>query len=336
MRTTTIVKSPGAIALGCLFALGTAAVLFWDVRNLSDITSDHLMTFLVLVGTICSGHMFATQLRAFNVFGCVGLGALFLAGTLYCVTQSAARNVETSIPKLLDTLNINEQRKKVEADIAEAKVDLRKATVAAERACATGIGPRCQGANKTRDQADSHYWMAVGRLANMKPAQIENAGFKHAAKVIALFPLTGTEASIERAMGLLFPVAKAAFLEIATVVFFGLGFGHRRVPVGTMTLLPAPETVSTVSPTVMETVPRDWVPKSVSEARELAKKCEAEQVFEALRRAARPVCNDELADFLECSKGESSKKVTALESLGLINRARNGRYVAISLKPLIA
>src|SRR5262245_22017546 len=59
MIVTTTVRSWGAILLGGIFALGTAYVLFAHVRGLADITTDHVMTGLVLVGTIaavtCSG-----------------------------------------------------------------------------------------------------------------------------------------------------------------------------------------------------------------------------------------------------------------------------------------
>ena len=80
-----------SVALGVLFALGTCYVLFNDVHSLSQVTVDHVMTLLVLIGTVASGHMVTHQRRTPPV---VGLGLLFAAGTFYCVTQSAARNAE--------------------------------------------------------------------------------------------------------------------------------------------------------------------------------------------------------------------------------------------------
>ena len=73
---------------------------------------------------------------------------------------------------------------------------------------------------------------------------------------------------------------------------------------------------------------------SVTEARGRARRAKAEALFDALREAA-PLSNDELAAKLRISKGESSRRVTALAQAGLIRRQPAGRYVAISLRPLL-
>src|SRR5215467_280705 len=91
MTTTTTVRSWGAIVLGAIFALGTAYVLFADVRSLADITTDHVMTGLVLVGTIAAGHMFWPAAGGGRIFAALGLSILFVAGTFICVTGSAGR-----------------------------------------------------------------------------------------------------------------------------------------------------------------------------------------------------------------------------------------------------
>jgi hypothetical protein len=74
----------------------------------------------------------------------------------------------------------------------------------------------------------------------MKPALVENAGFKHGAKVFALF-FPADAVSIENAIVLLSPFIKAAFLEVACVIFFGIGFGHRHpVPPVSLSVSPVP------------------------------------------------------------------------------------------------
>ncbi len=225
MQGNSIVRSWFAIGLGTLFAGGTCYVLFEDVlRRGAIITTDHVMTLLVLIGTIAAGHMIMQQKR---IAAIAGLGVLFAAGTFYCVTQSAARNAEVTVGKTLDLLNANAERKKLEADIAEAKEDFRKAKDAATYECRSGEGTRCKAQVKLRDQADSHYWLLVGRLASTKAEQVDNAGLKHAAKVFAALPfVTAEPATIERALVLFTPFVKALFLEIACIVFFGLGFGE--------------------------------------------------------------------------------------------------------------
>jgi hypothetical protein len=192
------------------------------------------MTILVMVGTIAAGHMFWAQAKTWRIGPAIGLAALFACGTFYCVVHSAARNAEATSAKLAVVSNGNGERAKAEADLAEAKEDLRKAQDLAARECRTGNGPRCKGSEKAQQMADSHYWMLNARLEKMKPALVENAGFKHAAKVYALF-IPADVASIENAIVLLSPFIKAAFLEVACVIFFGIGFSHRQ-PVAPVSL----------------------------------------------------------------------------------------------------
>lgn len=311
--TSTPTKRWGSIALGTMFAVGTCAAIFSNVRQLSDITPDHWMVVLILIGTIASGKTFWRELRSWHIFSCIALAILFIWGTFQVVVTSTARNAEVSIPKVLETLNLNEQRKKLEEDIAEAKGDLRKATDAATHACSTGLGSRCQGASKTRDQADSHYWMLLARLSNMRPAQVENAGLKHAAEVLAILPFTGTAETIERNLSLLLPFARALFLEIGTIVFLSLGFSG----------------VAHASPSFPKTkeIESKAFTTYVLPAR-LPLLSEEDMVLDALDRAGRPVSNEELAKLLGCSEGESSRRVSAMRHK--LTKEKDGKRVAIS------
>lgn len=322
MRSYIIAPAWGAIALGVLFCAGTTAVLFWDVRKPSDFTVDHLMTLLVLIGTIASGHMVWRQIRAWRVLPAAGLAFLFVAGTFYCVTTSAARNVETSIPKVLERLDINEQRAKLEADILEAKADLRRATDTVTVQCASGVGPKCAGASKTRDQADSHYWMMIGRLANMKPAQPANPGLAHAAKVFAIMPMTGSPEAIENALVLLFPFAKALFLEIATIVFLGLGFEHRS----------RPQTVQVIEPKrepqkpFMNREPFNTVHVRVTNPHALAKPVAQRDLLEFIATNGHVPSQEFLRERWGLrSKGTVSVWLGEWERLGFVQRQQDGR-----------
>jgi hypothetical protein len=80
-------------------------------------------------------------------------------------------------------------------------------------------------------------------------------------------------------------------LEVATIVFLGLGLGHKTVSASTQ---PKPVTAPTVSE-VETTV--------------------ADPVIAALMRAKRPVTNDELAAILGVTKGTASRKVAALNGV---------------------
>lgn len=305
------IRSWGSLALGATFAVGTAASLFWDVRSVSQLTTDHMMTLLVLIGTIASGHMFWHQLRN-SLLGCAGLAVLFGAGTIYCVVTSAARNVEIGIPRTLEIVSLNEQRKRLEADIAEAQGDARKAKAAAAKNCADGEGRQCKSLSKLAAAADAHYWVLVARLSTAKPEQPANPGLHHAAQVLALLPLTGSPEALETALVQLMPFAKALFLEIATIVFLGLGLGNK------------------IAHQKGQTARRGHEQPEIR-CHQFSISADARTVVEALRTVAGSVTNDELASLMGVTKGEASRRATVALENGLITRERLGREVAISL-----
>lgn len=56
-----------------------------------------------------------------------------------------------------------------------------------------------------------------------------------------------------------------------------------------------------------------------------------EATLHALVQVNRPVSNDELAALMSVTKGESSRRASKLDELGLVKRDRRGKYLAISL-----
>ena len=291
------------------------------------------MTGLVLVGTISSGHMFWQQLRGWRVLPCVGLALLFVAGTFYCVVASAARNAEVGVSKALEIVSSNEQRHRLESEITLAQQDARKAKAAASKDCATGEGPVCRSLTKLATQADSHYWLLVGRLASSKPEQSANPGLQHAAHVLAVLPFVKADArEISRGLELFSPFLKALFLEIATVVFFGIGLGHANLTDLTVTddkvdkIGKAQQALQEVLPPRKASVIIDRRPDSHDDVA---------TILAVIGNLYRPITNTELAGLMGCSAAEASRRATVAESQGLIIRQRLGRHVAISLKPTV-
>src|SRR5262249_47235048 len=156
MTVTTTVCCWGAILLGGIFALGTAYVLFADMRSLADITTDHVTTGLVLVGTIAAGHMFWPAARGGRDLGALGLLALFVSGTFICVTGSAGRSAEISQKKEAEANKVNGGREATEADLKKAKADREDLSTKAALECASGEGPKCKGLRSLVEYADSH------------------------------------------------------------------------------------------------------------------------------------------------------------------------------------
>lgn len=294
MHMHTVIRSRGAIALGGIFSLGTAYVLFEDVIRGGPLTSDHVMTALVLVGTIAAGHFFWPALRCGKLLPAIGLAVLFATGTFICVTGSASRGAEHSANRVQEAAKINEARETVKDDIKRAKADRDRLTSDQVKECASGRGKKCDGASASVEYADSHIAILEARLDRMKAEQDPEAGLKHAALVFSV--LSGvSSAAIEGNLILLWPFAKAIMLEIATIVFLGLGLAHGKPP----------ENVGNPHETGAENV----------------------EIMKLLRKLKRPVTNDELAAILGVSKGHASKMVSKTKGIA---RVRQGRHVAIT------
>ncbi len=243
-KTTLIIRSHGALALWVLCGGVTLKVLLAGVGSVADITTDHLVTITVLATTMAAAHMLWPQVKQWRVVPALGLALLLVASTFYIVTSSAARNAEVDAAKTADVRKANEDRARVQSKLDEANTRLAKARTAeadaaadAKKECATGKGKRCDGARassedartKTSDIASSVAILEAEMRLMKAPAQ-ENAGLKHAARVFASLPFAGADAdAIARLLELWWPFVKTLVLELGTVVFGSLAFGHRTV-----------------------------------------------------------------------------------------------------------
>jgi hypothetical protein len=229
MTKASMPARAGAIALGAIFAVGTGLVLFSDVKSWSDLTTDHAMTALVLLGTLAAGHWFGPAVRHWRLFSALGLAAMFIGGTFYCVTTSAARNAEGTAGKLAHVRAVNGDRAALEKDLTDAKARLLTVKAARDQACRDGDGRLCKGGRVNVANAQADVDLAASKLEGGPVAVVENAGMKHAALVYSI--LTGLDpAALERAIDLLFPFVKALFLELGTLTFFGIGFARLAEP----------------------------------------------------------------------------------------------------------
>lgn len=299
---------PGALLLGATFALGTCYVLLADVRAPGDLTVDHAVTLLVLLGTVAAGHTLGRELRALHLMRSLGLGALFLAGTLYCVTSSAARNAESSSAKAAPVAAANEARRRALADLDEAKRELRLQRAAQAQECATGDGARCRGRAKTAEAAGQAVAAAEQRLSMLSPERPTSGGLAHAATVFAALPLVTAEAAaIEAGLVLMLPFAKAVFLELATIVFLGIGLGRSQRP---------RETVSQRCATASEEAATEGRPWTREEA-----------LRDLLALTERGAVSDQqfLARRWGQSKSTVSRWMSSWERRGLVTRSRDGR-----------
>ena len=344
MRLSTTVRSPGSIGLGILFALGTCYVLFNDVTSLDKVSVDHVMTLLVLVGTIASGHMIWPQIRQiFRHPGCVvsaiGLAILFASGTFYCVTTSAGRNAEATSAKVANVVTSNGDRQRAALDLDEAKKRYKAALNAEEGECGSGEGGRCISRRKTTAARRAEIEAAEATLRAAPAERIVNGGTKHAAATLAIVLPAGAE-TIEHALDLLSPFVKALFLEIATLVFLGIGLGHKAAPaVGTRTVSSAvspppggrrslrkpsrfPETVALKPSATVLPFTGIRKPLTKGEALLLVQ-------AEITQRGSIP-SQDAIAERIGRRKGTVSRWLRDWERSGLVSRQQDGRCKVVA------
>ena len=222
-RERTVVRSWGAFALGSVLAIGTVAVLFWDVRSVADLNSDHVMTMAMLLVAIASGHYFLPACKSGNWVAAILLVVLFCAGTFVCVTGSAGRGAEVAKGKEANSLSIEEKRADAKEQLRlgrEEREDIHKKWVK----CSATKTFDCSKLKSALAAQDSHVAILQVHYNDSKLPPEVNVRLKHAAKVFAFFSRTEAT-SIEYGLELMWPFALALVMELGTIVFLGLAFG---------------------------------------------------------------------------------------------------------------
>jgi hypothetical protein len=139
-----------ALLLGLVFTCGTGFVLFSDVHSVSQITIDHVIAALVLLGTISAGHYFSVALRSYKFLLALGCAILFVAGTFICVVGSASRGAEVHQKHAAEATKINAQREATERELIKARADRETLTRDFARECASG------SRNDARQMGEKH------------------------------------------------------------------------------------------------------------------------------------------------------------------------------------
>lgn len=314
------VRSKGALALGIFFGAATAAILFWDVRSLADISPDHALTLGTLLGTISAGHYLVPALKQRNLLAALGLAIAFAAGTFVCVAGSAGRGGEAIQQRAATASKANEQRQDAREELKKARARRDELDQQMIRECATGRGTRCQGLKTSIEYADSHIAILQVRADAAPAAQIANVKLAKAAEVVARF-VARPQTEIEKDLTLLWPFAQAVMWELLTITFLSLGLGHRTVAQGH-----AAETQRATALPVHSQPFRSSFPRlALPDLRQ-----ETHPVIAALEQANRPVANFELAGLMDCSPGEASKRCR--EVADQLRVVRQGKRFAIELR----
>jgi hypothetical protein len=251
MHCTTTIRSPGAIALGLFFTGVTGYVLFKDVIDGAPVSTQHVLSLAAIVAALASGHMALPELKAGRVVSAAFMAVLFVAATGYVVVSSGARNAETTAAKAAVIAQANADRAMLEHDRTKATDMLDEEMAAVKCLCdgasdgnrkcpKAGNGSLCRAARASVETYTNAVAGIDARLSKLPATQREDAGYAHAAEVIAAVPgVSASPAEIERRLKLLMPFVVVLISELGTLAFLHMGLGHRKVAAVSVKTAPA-------------------------------------------------------------------------------------------------
>jgi len=288
--------------------LGTGYILLEDViQHHAPVTTDHVLTAMVFFATLGAGHAFFPVLRAGRVIMGLGLGIVCLFGTFTVVSGSAGRTAKATYAKEAEVARRLAEYENVGAMIKTAQAERSKLSSSFAVECGSGQGVRCKGLKTALEEKDDHIRVLQARQDLIPLPPPPNAEIKYLAEVLTIF-VGVPQAQIEKALGLIFPLSRAAMMELATLIFFGLAVGHPRRQ---QQVQEEPKKLVAVDTPLLSVEPDT-------------------PTLAVLKAAGRPLTNKELAERLRVSEGYASKLVNALLEEGKIEKKVQGREVFIS------
>lgn len=301
---------PWPLVIGGFLSLVTARVLFDDVWHGAEITTSHILSLAAIVVALSAGHYAIPQLKARAIVSGAMLGLLFLGATAYVVISSGARNAEQASTKAIAAADLNDQRDRELYKLSEAEKMLAGARADLASECRSGAGKRCKGINTTIAVYEAAIKGHKTTLAELGPERDANGVYAHMAKTLAAVT-GGNEVDIMARLILVMPFLAVLLSELGTITFLHMAIVRTTIPA-------KPSSVSAVSALDYTTV------SSITDP-------ELEELRRVLQGARRPLTNDQVAQLMGVQKSEASKRVAKGVSVGLINKHRVGREVAISL-----
>lgn len=341
MKISSTVRSPTAILVGMFFTVVTTYVILEDYfRYGAPFSARHLMAGGILLGTIFFGHWFYVEVKEKRYLSAVGCAGLLALGLTFEILSSAGRSGEAINNRVLTTEAANEPREIAKRDVADTKGRYDTALATETKSCSALVGSYVRQGNRYQQVFDesaqckaarintivrrTQYDEAKLALSKQSPEQVANGDIRAAADLLARIPLIGGDTkSIEATLTLLIPFVMSVFCGISAIVSFAIGLGHRQVPepIDGGRLLDDKRPVSGL-------LAGDKWELSVN-ARKV-RLSDQLLVLKALKHAGRPLSNEELADQLETTAGEATKRRQACEAMGLLKVEKNGKFLAIS------
>lgn len=311
MKTKYTLHSLPAIVGGTIAAAGAIALLTRDAYS-TGLTLDHAL-MPVLVGlTILTGHLAVQAIKEWKLLSCGGFLALAILGSGITVYETMGRRAETRDAKVAQAAKSVDQYAAIAADYRRATDLVTQAETWVASECKSGVGAKCRGNQFVLSQRSAH---AASLKAQLETATAPAPVDPKADRAAAVAGLLGYSADVtKKAVQTFEPFVLPLFLELGSIILFGFGVGHRRVPVS-VSVLPVSE------------------PRALSFENEKGERTdqEIEDIKKALSGLGHAVTNDQLAAILGISKSEASKRWRRCAEAGVLEAQRAGRYVHLRL-----
>lgn len=216
-----------AIVAGIAATGGALAILCGDVFTTGHWSLDHALMPVIVGITILAGHLVGKALRSFKIGSAAGFALLFVLGTGLTVYTSVGRQAKTADTEVASVEANNAAIEEAHGELKNARRRLADAeSMIAKETGKGGCGKICKDWTQRANEVRSHIALQVAGIERLGAKKPVAPRADRAAEVISLFGIEKTTA--KRYFQLFEPFAYSLFLELAAIVAFGFGFGHKR------------------------------------------------------------------------------------------------------------
>ena len=260
---------------------------------------------VLIILAIMAAHEGASAFLNRRVIAAAVLISISAALSGYTIVEGMGRRAETLDSKTAKASKAVASHADVAADYAKAKTLVEQARGWRDTECASGIGPLCRAQTFTHNQRLAHANALKAQLDQMQaPPPVDPTGVR-VSWVAGKLGYDG--ASVREGMTMLWPVLLQLLLEVSSAAMFIVGIGHKKTE-----------------------APKIEAPTATTFERPLSD-AEIEELRRVLHGMRRPATNDELAEAMQCSKGEASKRVQKAVDAGVVTKFRSGRFNQIAM-----
>lgn len=319
MQTTTTIRSWPAIVGGTVAAGIAWATIVRDV-GFAGISLDHIQAASLVGLTVLAGHLANQAWQELRLSAASGLAILAVLGSALTIYAAMGNRAEVRDVKVASASLSDAERARLQADLDKTTKLVAEAEAWTATECKSGRGPKCEGTTFILNQRRASQNALQGQLKQVGPVATPEP---KAAQVALLAGLAGYDAGkTKQVVSAIEPLAFPLFLELLAICLFGFGLGHKPVA-----RFPSRKDTRQTSYPVEEI---DCPAPPTNGGTRQSNVVQLHPVVEALKRAGNPVSNRDLAQLMQVSDGESSKRWQEVRDQ--LDIGREGKELRISLK----